>query len=159
MTPRRLRCKQALTLCLLAAIMFGSSSCKSKPVDTQELLTAQSLGLRNLQRGELAQAEQQFKKVVSLVPRDPLGHANLGLTYLRGGRYADAETELRHARELNPRSVDVGLILAKLYSVTNRSGDARKTLEELPPDAPVLYALAELDSSSAQGDSAAALRY
>ena len=143
-------------------MLFAGTACRSKPVDTQELLTAQSVGLRNLQRGELSQAEQQFKKVVSLVPNDPLGHANLGLTYLQGGKYADAERELRRAQELNPRSAEVGLILAKLYSVTGRSDDARKTLERLPlpPGAPVLYALAELDSSGAQkGDSAAARRY
>ena len=160
MTQQQLRCKLPLRRAAIVAIVVVATSCRSKLVDTQELLTAQSLGLRNLQRGELAQAEQQFKKVVSLVPRDPLGHANLGLTYLRGGRYADAERELRRAQELNPRSADVGLILAKLYSVTGRLDDARKTLEQLSPDAPVLYALAELDSSSAQkGDTAAARRY
>src|SRR5436190_23941869 len=159
MTPRRLRCKRALALSVFAMVLAGAS-CRSKPVDTQELLTAQSIGLRSLQRGELQQAEQQFKKVVSLVPNDPLGHANLGLTYLQGGKYAEAETELRRAQELNPRSAEVGLILAKLYAVTERLDDARKTLERRSPDAPVLYALAEADSSSAQkGDSAAAARY
>jgi tetratricopeptide (TPR) repeat protein len=160
MTQRRLRCKRVLTLSVFAAVASIGAGCRSKPVDTQELLTAQSLGLRDLQRGMLTEAEQQFKRVASLAPRDPLGYANLGLTYLRGGRYAEAEAELKRARKLNPQSAEVALILAKLYSLTGRSDEARRTLEQLPPppDARVLYALAELDASGAQHGDSAALR-
>lgn len=146
-----------LALSLGAAFALAATSCRSKPVDTQELLTAHYLGLSNLQKGQLPQAEVQFKKVVALTPKDPLGHANLGLTYLRGGRYAEAEDQLRRARRLNPASAEVGLITAKLYSLTGRQAEARKTLEELRGDAKVLYALAELDAENP--DSAAVRRY
>ncbi|MGH2829578.1 MAG: FG-GAP-like repeat-containing protein [Actinomycetota bacterium] len=118
---------------------------------------ARDLGLTDLQRGRLPEAEVQFKKVVALAPRDPLGYANLGLTYLRGGRYAEAEAQLRRARRLDPASPDIGLIAAKLYSLTGQPAKARETLEELRRDARVLYALAELEALSA--DSAAVRRY
>jgi outer membrane protein assembly factor BamD (BamD/ComL family) len=135
------------------AITLAATGCRSEPVDPQELLTANHLGLGDLRKGQLAQAEEQFKKVVALAPQDPLGHANLGLTYLRGERYEEAERELRRAQRLSPENPDVGLIVARLYSLTNREAEARKTLEQLRRDPRVFYALAELDArdSSAAG--------
>src|SRR5688572_8492148 len=145
------------TISIAAATLLATIACRSEPVDTQALLTAHSLGLNELRRGQLTQAEEQFKKVVALAPKDPTGIANLGLTYLRGERYREAETELRRALRLNPASAEVGLILARLYSVTGRTEEARQTLEQLPRDARVLYALAELDAQAT--DSASARRY
>jgi tetratricopeptide (TPR) repeat protein len=133
-----------VSILLVAALTLGG--CRQEPVDTQELLTAHHLGLTDLRRGQLPQAEEQFKKVIQLAPRDPLGYANLGLTYLRGGRYEEAEEQLRRARRLNPENPEVGLIVAKLYSLTGREREARETLEGLRRDPKVLYALAELDA-------------
>src|SRR5205823_4650218 len=74
----------------------------------------------------------------------------LGLTYLQSGKYREAESQLARARELDPASADVGLLIAKLYSLTGRADDARATLERLRRDtttnARVLYALAELEA-------------
>ena len=129
----------------LAAALVVVTACRSKPIDRQELFTAHYLGLTDLERGMLPEAEVQFKTVVALTPKDPTGYANLGLTYLRGGRYADAEVQLRRARRLDPANPEVGLITAKLYALTGRAAQARETLEELRRDAKVLYALAQLD--------------
>lgn len=119
------------------------------------------LGLSYLQRNQLPEAETEFKKLTKLAPDDPLGYANLGLTYLQAGRYADAEKQLLRARELDPRSTEIGLALARLYSLTQRPGDARATLEGLRRDSTanerVLYALAELEAQ--QTDSGASRRY
>ncbi|HEY7195457.1 MAG TPA: FG-GAP-like repeat-containing protein, partial [Gemmatimonadales bacterium] len=120
------------------------TGCPEKPVDTGALITARTVGLENLQRGQLAEAEREFKKVVDLAPRDPLGHANLGLTYIRAGRLADAEAPLQRARRLDPANPEVALISAKLYSLTGRAADARRLLASIPGDARVSYALAEL---------------
>lgn len=136
---------------LATALVVLAAGCRSKPVDRQELLTAHYLGLTHLERGRLAEAETQFKTVVALAPKDPLGHANLGLTYLRGGRYEDAESQLRRAVRLAPANPEVGLIAAKLYALTSRPADARRTLERLRRDAKVQYALAQLDGPSAGG--------
>ena len=134
---------------LTGAFLFAAIACREKPTDQSAgagaLITARTVGLDHLQRGRLAEAEQEFRKVIALAPRDPLGYANLGLTYLRAGRYADAESRFQRARQLDPTSLETALNLAKLYSLTGRLDDARQTLTALPPDPRVLYALAELD--------------
>jgi Flp pilus assembly protein TadD len=134
-----------LVAALLGATM-ATAGCRSKPIDRQALLTAHYLGLADLERGLLADAETQFKTVVANAPKDPLGYANLGLTYLRGGRFGEAEAQLKRARRLDPTNPEVALIAAKLYALTGRAAEARATLEALPRDAKVLYALARLDS-------------
>ena len=137
---------------LLAAYLVALLAllgCQSEPVNTHEALAAHYQGLIFLQRGQLPEAEAQFSRVTTLAPRDPAGFANLGLTYLRGGRFDDAESALRRARRLDENHVEAGLILARLYATTDRRDDAREVLEELPRDARVLYALAELESNSA----------
>lgn len=127
-------------------------SCRTEPVDTHELLAAHSQGLIYLQRGQLPEAETQFRKVTTLAPRDAAGHINLGLTFLRGARFDDAEAELRRARRLDDKNVDAGLALAKVYSLTRRPAEARQLLESLPRDARTLYALAELEADTSQRD-------
>src|SRR6267143_5070999 len=141
---------------LVVVLLLGAVACREKPIDQGALITARTIGLEHLQRGRLAEAEQEFRKVVALAPRDPLGHANLGLTYLRAGRYAEAESELDRARRLDPKNPDIALIVAKLYSLTGRPAEARRILSAVPADARVLYALAELDREG--GDSAYAER-
>ena len=131
-----------------AALVLAASGCRAQPIDQLALLTARDLGLTELERGELPEAEQHFKTVASLAPRDPLGYINLGLTYVRGARYQEAESALLRARRLDPANPDIGLILAKLYALTGRPAEARTTLERLPRDARVLYALAELDAGN-----------
>src|SRR5262245_51376027 len=95
----------SLAIALLAGT--AGAACREKPVDTGALITAQTVGLEDLQRGRLPEAEQEFRKVIALAPRDPLGYANLGLTYLRAGRYDDAESQLQRARRLDPHSADI----------------------------------------------------
>ena len=131
------------------------AGCRSKPANPDELFTARALGLGYLDRGRLTEAEEQFRKLTTLAPKDPFGYANLGLTFIQAGRFADAQTQLERARELDPSSADVGRMIAKVYALTNRRANARTILEQLqraqPRDAKVLYALATLD---AQEDSA-----
>src|SRR5213596_3599877 len=96
---------------LVALLLCGAVACREKPIDQGALITARTVGLEHLQRGRLAEAEQEFRNVIALAPRDPLGYANLGLTYLRAGRYDDAESQLLQARGLDPQSAEIALIL------------------------------------------------
>src|SRR5213593_3902143 len=130
---------------LVVVLLLGAVGCREKSIDQGALITARTVGLEHLQRGRLPEAEQEFRTVIALAPRDPLGYANLGLTYLRGGRYAAAESPLKQARRLDPKNPDIALIAAKLYSVTGRAAKAHQVLAEIPPDAKVLYALADLE--------------
>lgn len=140
--------KGRLAMSLGAALVVAAGGCRPERSDPQTLLMARDLGLTDLQRGRLPEAEVQFKEVIALAPSDPFGYANLGLTYLRGGRFAEAEAQLRRARRLDPASPEVGLIAAKLYALTGRPAEARETLEGLRPDARVRYALAELEGQN-----------
>src|SRR5882762_1800842 len=141
---------------LVVLLLCGAIACREKPIDQGALITARTVGLEHLQRGRLAEAEQEFRNVIALAPRDPLGYANLGLTYLRAGRYGEAESELERARRLDPKSPDIALIAAELFSLTGRPAEARRVLAGIQPDARVLYALGELDRQN--GDSAYADR-
>ncbi len=141
---------------LVAVLVVSVVGCKEKPIDQGALITARTVGLEHLQRGRLPEAEQEFKSVIALAPRDPLGYANLGLTYLRAGRYAEAESELDRARRLDPKNPDIALIVAKLYMLTGRAAEARQALAGVTPDARVFYALAQLERQS--GDSVYAER-
>src|SRR5690349_2970287 len=136
--------------CALLAIIAVAAGCKSKPANPEEVLAARSLGVGYLDRNRLPEAEEQFKKLVALAPKDPFGYTNLGLTYLQASRFADAEKQLNRAHDLDPTNADVSRMIAKLYALTNRDAEARKTLEELqraqPRDAKVPYALATLDA-------------
>ncbi|MEX2157647.1 MAG: FG-GAP-like repeat-containing protein [Gemmatimonadales bacterium] len=127
-------------------LLLATAACREKPIDQGALLTARTVGLADLERGRLTEAEQEFRQVIALAPKDPLGYANLGLTYLRGGRFEEAQAQLKRARRLDPRNPEIALIIAQLYSLTGRPAEAKQVLADLPPppDARVLYGLAQL---------------
>ena len=156
-----LRLPRVWTLVLACTVAGGVATCRRERASVEELYTTRMLGLSYLQRNQLAEAESAFTKLTRIAPDDPLGYANLGLTYLQAGRFREAERPLERARELDPASTDIGLLVAKLYALTNRPDRARQMLEELRRDstgnAHVLYALAQLDAR--QADSASARRY
>jgi tetratricopeptide (TPR) repeat protein len=137
----------------LTVILLG---CREQEANPADLFLIQSLALDDLLKGQLPEAEEQFKKIITLAPNDPSGYANLGITYLRGGRFDEAETQLRRALRLDPRSPDIGLSLARVFASSGRTSDARSMLDQLlvdqPDNAQVLYALAELEAKeSASG--------
>src|SRR6266566_4764859 len=132
-------------------LLFVTLGCRERPIDQGALITARTVGLDDLQRGRLDEAEREFKRVIAIAPREPLGYANLGLTYLRAGRFGEAESQLERARRLDTTNVDVVLTLTKLYSLTNRSAEAHQLLTPFATDPRALYALAELERES--GDS------
>ena len=78
------------------------------------LLAAHSQGLIYLQRGQLPEAETQFRKVTTLAPRDAAGHINLGLVYAESGRCALARPLLDKARAEFERLQSPGLAMALL---------------------------------------------
>ncbi|MDQ2666981.1 MAG: FG-GAP-like repeat-containing protein [Gemmatimonadota bacterium] len=140
--------------------LIAATGCKREQASVEDLYATRVLGLGYLQRNQLPEAEAQFKKLTMLAPDDALGYADLGLTYLQAGRLVDAEKQLLRARELDPSSAEVGLALARVYDLTNRSAEARSTLEKLKtgtPNAHVLYALAQLESR--QLDTGASPKY
>ena len=109
-------------------------------------------GLAHLEENRLAEAADEFGRLVEMAPREAAGHANLGLTYLRMGRLEEAETALREALALEPGDPDVHLIMADILVAAERPAAARGELESaLAADARharALFALASLDQDS-----------
>src|SRR3989454_4516044 len=143
---------------LAIVLLLGAVGCREKPIDQGALITARTVGLEHLQRGRLPEAEQEFRTVIALAPRDALGYANLGLTYLRAGRYADAEVQLRRARRLDPKKADIALIIAKLSSLTGRPADAHQVVADTSPAPGVLDARAGPNRQSSDSGYAERLR-
>lgn len=144
------RATRARLLVAAVAATWALAACRTEPPNPDELFQARTLGLGYLQRDRFPEAEEAFRKIIALVPKDPFGYTNLGLTYLRTSRFDDAEKQLDKALDLAPGNADIILTLARLYSVTDREAKARALLEALakaePKNATARYALAELDA-------------
>jgi protein O-GlcNAc transferase len=80
------------------------------------------------QAKDYARAEQVYRQIVKLRPRDGVAHQNLGLALYLQERYADAVPHLERALGLDP-----GLFGASLYLGISRFRDNRfaKALEDL----------------------------
>lgn len=140
------------------ATLFG---CEESEADKQkkaiEMMTTQTLGLAYLEEFKLEEAENEFLKMIRLVPDDKLGYANLGLVYLRMGKYMDAEKQLLKAEKIDPDDADVKLLLSTVYQMDGRREEAKsileKTLESETDHVKILYDLAELYSAEKDPDS------
>ena len=74
------------------------------------------LGFLELQAGQSANAEDQFKSAIALDPQYAEAQNNLGVLYGRAGKNSEAEQLFRKATENNPQYgqafANLGLILA-----------------------------------------------
>ncbi len=151
MTPALRR--RSLVLLVAVSAAAATSCTRDRAPNTGSVLAARTRGLLYLQTDRLDSAEVQFRNIVAIAPKEPLGYANLGLTYLRGGRLKDAETQALLARGLDSTNTTVALLLARVYVAQERPADARALLERLARDASAdpaaLYALAQLDTAAA----------
>jgi len=144
------------TVAPFVAALWGGGCGKGEqtPADPGAILTARTLGLAYVEENRLPEAEEQFLKLIRLVPNEPSGHANLGLVHLRMGRYDDAQREIDRAVKLAPPpdDPDIRLLQATALRLRGHSQDARHTLETSLQSSPAhlktLYALAELDSAN-----------
>src|SRR6266513_1822586 len=79
-------------------LLFVTLGCREKPIDQGALITARTVGLDDLQRGRLDEAEREFKRVIAIAPREPLGYADVWLTLGQADstlRYLEAFRQLR----------------------------------------------------------------
>jgi tetratricopeptide (TPR) repeat protein len=66
-------------------------------------------GVQAMHDGQLAVAEEDFRKVIALDPRSAAAHVNLGVAYMREKRWDDALVELRTAQSLSPHEPGIPL--------------------------------------------------
>lgn len=142
-----------------AASFIIGLGCSGPEVDPAELQSIRAVGLAYLEENRLEEAAAEFSRLIELVPREPLGHANLGLAYLRMGRLEEAEGSVRTAMAMEASS-EAALILGEILLAAGSDADARAELElALAADSlhpRVIYALANLETGT--GPAAAATR-
>jgi tetratricopeptide (TPR) repeat protein len=115
--------------------------------DTVSPSAALSLGVVQQHRGDPAQAEEAFRKAVSIAPNAALPHLALANLYWSTGRPKDAEQELRTAIEREPKNRLANRAMMFVLITTGR-GDAAepyaRTLAEATGNASsTAYAMAE----------------
>ncbi len=113
----------------------------------EEIVSAQTLGLAMLEENNLEGAEAEFRKLVSLAPKEATAYANLGLVYLRTGDYELAKKNLQKALDLNPENPNIHLNLATVYKYQNQQrlfiNELKKIAEIYPDHVQSLYMLAD----------------
>jgi Flp pilus assembly protein TadD len=60
------------------------------------------LGIGYARSGELAKAEESFKRALQLNPKHPIAHNELGMVYRRQGKFTEARASYEKALELFP---------------------------------------------------------
>ena len=60
------------------------------------------LGIGFARSGELAKAEESFKRALQLNPRHPIAHNELGMVYRRQGKFSESRASYEKALELFP---------------------------------------------------------
>jgi tetratricopeptide (TPR) repeat protein len=84
-----------------------------------------------------ARAEEVYRRIVKVRPRDPVAHQNLGLALYLQGRYADTVPHLEKALDLNPNLFGAWLYLGISRFRVNQFSDALQDLQkarQLDPD-------------------------
>jgi len=148
-------------LLLVAICCFIMTCCKNSAEKNKQkstdLITTKTLGLAYLEEFKLEEAEKEFRKFVSMAPREKLGYANLGLTYLRMNRYPEAEKQLQKAIKIDPGDPDIRLILATVYKMNDERelaiAELKEALSFAPDHIKILYEISELYSTESDEDS------
>jgi tetratricopeptide (TPR) repeat protein len=81
--------------------------------------------------GKTGPAEDQFRKAAQLEPENFDANHNLGEAYVRDGKIVEATPFLEKAQRIDPSSYDNGYDLSLAYLLTNRTKDARESVQTL----------------------------
>ena len=89
-------------------------------------------GVQAMQNGQLALAEDDFRKVIVLDPQSGAAHVNLGVAYMREKRWDDALVELRKAQLLSPNEPGIPLNIGLAYYRKNDYAAAIQPFADQP---------------------------
>jgi tetratricopeptide (TPR) repeat protein len=105
-------------------------------VTPDDLEAVNLVGRAALGAGKLDQAENVFRHVLVINPRQCYALANLGRTYMASARWPEAEASLRQASACAPRLATVYESLGELYLQVGRPDEAAvafRRAEEIEP--------------------------
>jgi tetratricopeptide (TPR) repeat protein len=121
-------------LSLLAAPQVAPAD---RPAADPAALAARAL--ENQRAGRLAEAAEDYERLLTLAPRSWQVRSNLGVVYAGLGRFDDAAEQYRRALEVNPSQVAIRYNLALALYKAARPSEAQEELEkvlETQPDHP-----------------------
>jgi tetratricopeptide (TPR) repeat protein len=137
------------TSLLIVALVAACSSRREPEVPPQtyrEAVTAFYTGLSAMQTTQEVLAREKFDRVVTLVPQEPAGWANLGLLLLRQQELDQGAQHLARAATLAPESAAIQRLQALADSRRGNLAEAirhwRRALELDPEDLEASYAFA-----------------
>ena len=143
-------------LTILLAIACGPPAGAVSP----EAVALRNRGLAELENEKPELAEQAYRQLIEILPKDPLGHANLAIAELRQQKHEAAMASIDRALELAPGRGD---LLAVKSEVLQWTGDLAGALELMsqaasaaPENLEILYAAYSLTTTLRTEESAAA---
>ena len=93
----RFRCHVCLLLCLITGTELAAQTS-----NWTEIQKRYKLGVEAVQAGHDAEAEEDFRAILRLDPKNASAHANLGSIAFRHGDFTQASKEFRAALDLEP---------------------------------------------------------
>lgn len=103
---------------------------KALALDSKFAAAHNQLGFLDLQGGQIADAETQFKTAISLNPQYAEAQNNLGVLYGQLGRNQDAERLFRQATENNPQYAQAFVNLGLTQASESSFAEAEQTLHQ-----------------------------
>jgi len=101
-----------LLVCLWAA---GGALGQTTPIAQPDARAVFKDGAEALRAGQLAKAEEDFRRVIKLDPAATAAHIDLGVAYMREKKWSDALGELRRAEQMSPQEPGIKLNLGLAY--------------------------------------------
>ncbi len=149
--PTRLPTAVLLCLVLLACEAASESQASPRPDDAaaqakpERAAELRNRGLAALENEKPGEAEEIYRQLAGLTPKDPLPHANLAVALLRQQEIDAALPAVGRALELAPGRPDLLSIQAEVLSWAGKNEEALAVLERAvaaaPKDVEIVYQL------------------
>lgn len=125
-------------------------------------VTYQNVGLTLLDASDYSRAEEQFRRVLEMVPPDSdlaaAAHKKMAMVLSRMNRHPEAVEHYQYALAIRPDRTDWQVELADVYAQTGRMADAMRTWQAIlqiePDNADVHFRLANALAKTGQWDAA-----
>src|SRR3984885_14610537 len=120
----RFRCHVCLLLCLITGTELAAQTS-----NWTEIKKRYKLGVEAIQAGHDAEAEEDFRAILRLDPKNASAHANLGSIAFRHANFTEASKEFRAALDLQPTLLNATAFLGMSEFALGKNEEAKPLLE------------------------------
>src|SRR5208283_4854348 len=135
-------CSKLIPRTFLACLALGAAALPSRPVPSLQGRSTENpkewfqKGQLALNNGDLQQAEQDFRKVLSIDPKAGAAYANLGVIEMRRKNWDAALDNLKKAQSLSPKVTGIRLNIGLVQFRRGNYAGAVPVLESVVGDEP-----------------------